>query len=328
VRLHPSFVHRDPGPLIVAGRKAAPREAMVRWLDHLTGNRAAAYIGRRARASGSRVGGAGTPRTNGVASKGDPVVPLQTVEPVRLYRQIAGQIATLIDSGEFTSGARLPPERELAVLLGVSRTSVREALISLEIAGRVEVRVGTGIFVKGQGEGRGGVAAAPASDTGPGPFDLLAARALVEGEVAALAAHHITKSGIAALRETIARMHTHGDDFEQRDAADREFHVRIAEAAGNEALVITVAHLWDLRRGDLWTKTEQHFHTPALREMTLADHAAIVEALAAHDPGGARDAMRRHLSRVAHEFQRRIDAGPRRAAPRKRRAGAVSGAHA
>jgi GntR family transcriptional repressor for pyruvate dehydrogenase complex len=56
----------------------------------------------------------------------------------------------LIDNGEFAAGARLPPERELAVLLGVSRTSVREALISLEIAGRVEVRVGTGIFVQRQ----------------------------------------------------------------------------------------------------------------------------------------------------------------------------------
>ena len=74
-------------------------------------------------------------------------MPLHTVEPLRLYRQIAGQIAALIDNGEFPAGSRLPAERELATLLGVSRTSVREAIISLEIAGRVEVRVGSGIFV-------------------------------------------------------------------------------------------------------------------------------------------------------------------------------------
>ena len=76
-------------------------------------------------------------------------MPLQTVESTRLYRQIAEQISTLIDRREFPAGSRLPAERELAVLLGVSRTSVREAIIALEFAGRVEVRVGTGIFVVG-----------------------------------------------------------------------------------------------------------------------------------------------------------------------------------
>jgi DNA-binding FadR family transcriptional regulator len=71
-------------------------------------------------------------------------LPLQAVEPRRLYRQIAEQIAQLIASGEFLPGSRLPAERELAALLGVSRASVREAIISLEIGGLVEVRVGTG----------------------------------------------------------------------------------------------------------------------------------------------------------------------------------------
>src|SRR5206468_13038927 len=126
--------------------------------------------------------GAGPPRG------GDVDVPLQVVEPVRLYRQIAGQIATLIDSGEFTAGSRLPPERELAVLLGVSRTSVREALISLEIAGRVEVRVGTGIFVRHPPVRKAPVLQAKVGDSGVGPFELLAARAVIEGETAALAA--------------------------------------------------------------------------------------------------------------------------------------------
>ena len=74
-------------------------------------------------------------------------MPLQTVEPRRLYRQIADQIAGLIGNGEFAHGSRLPAERELATLLGVSRTSVREALISLEIGGLVDVRVGSGVFV-------------------------------------------------------------------------------------------------------------------------------------------------------------------------------------
>jgi len=266
-------------------------------------------------------------------SPGVAVVPLQIVEPVRLYRQIAGQIATLIDSGEFATGSRLPPERELAVLLGVSRTSVREALISLEIAGRVEVRVGTGIFVRRQptdapASARTAADAANSRDEGPGPFELLAARRLIEGEIAALAAHSVRKPQIAALRESIARMRAHGADFEQRDAADRDFHVGIAEATGNSSFALVVTALWEQRRGELWTRIEDHFHTAALREKTLADHEAIVTALAAHDGDAARAAMHRHLARVEREFQRKWDAiapaagarVPQRAPARSRRA--------
>jgi len=252
-------------------------------------------------------------------------VPLQTVEPQRLYRQIAGQIAALIDNGEFPIGSRLPAERELAALLGVSRTSVREAVISLEIAGLVEVRVGTGIFVRGRSQDQ---VSAPgptaAGDAGPGPFELLSARALIEGEVAALAARTASNDDLAALRETIEQMREHEADFALRDAADRAFHERVAAATGNSALTLVVSGMWDQRRGDLWTKIEALFHTPALGAKTLRDHQAVVAALAARDPAAARQAMHRHLQRVAREFERRWDEmdgaeGQRPAAPRKRK---------
>ena len=249
-------------------------------------------------------------------------MPLQTVEPMRLYRQIAGQIATLIDNGEYSAGSRLPPERELANLLGVSRTSVREAIIALEIAGRVEVHVGTGIFVTGHGTPRKPATNSAAErDAGPGPFDLLAARSLIEGEIAALAARTATAKNIVELRETIARMRTHADDFALRDAADRDFHVLVAEVTGNGALPSAVGQLWDQRQGDLWARIEEHFHTPSLRARTLIDHEAIVAAIAAHDADAARTSMHRHLQRVAHEFQRRIEQEPSNrtgAKPRKR----------
>ena len=122
-------------------------------------------------------------------------MPLQAVEPKRLYRQIADQIAGLIAKGEFPNGSRLPAERELASKLGVSRASLREAIISLEIAGLVEVRVGTGIFVKAR-TGSG----SDAHDAGPGPFELLNARKLIEGEIAALAAKRATAPDIDGLR--------------------------------------------------------------------------------------------------------------------------------
>ena len=235
-------------------------------------------------------------------------MPLQAVEPLRLYRQIAGQIAALIEQGEYAVGSKLPAERELASVLGVSRASVREAIISLEIAGLVEVRVGTGIFVR-QPERNSKQAQhlSASNDAGPGPFELLNARAVIEGEIAAIVARHHKKSDLRELRATIQRMRAGAEDFTLRDAADREFHERIASMTGNGALTWVVSNLWEQRRGDLWKRTEAHFHTPELRTKTLLDHEAIVAAIELQNPDAARSAMHRHLSRVAQEFQRRID---------------------
>jgi DNA-binding FadR family transcriptional regulator len=229
-------------------------------------------------------------------------VPLQAVEPRRLYRQIADQLAQLIANGEFPAGSRLPAERELAVSLGVSRTSVREAIISLEMSGLVEVRVGTGIFVTAPPED----AARASRDAGPGPFELLAARKLVEGEVAALAATTATEDDAAALRQSVERMTARLDDFAAREAEDRDFHLRLAKATGNSSLELVVEGLWD-QRAELWGRLQQHFHTKELADRTIRDHAAIAAAVAAHNAEGARIAMHRHLARVAREFQRGVD---------------------
>ncbi len=78
-------------------------------------------------------------------------MPFQAIEPRRLYRQIADQLRALIEAGEFRVGTRLPPERDLALKMGVSRPSVREALIALEVEGLVEVRMGSGIYVRAGG---------------------------------------------------------------------------------------------------------------------------------------------------------------------------------
>jgi DNA-binding FadR family transcriptional regulator len=224
-------------------------------------------------------------------------MPLQVVESTRLYRQIANQIASLIDRGEFAVGSRLPPERSLAKELGVSRTSVREAILALEIEGRIEVRVGTGIFVV-QPE----VQAAP--EGGPGPFELLAARMLVEGETAALAARRIGDDALAVLHETVTTMRAQDDDHAARDRTDRDFHMTIAEASGNSALALLVSTLWEQRQSGLWPTLANHFQTPELRALTLEDHEAIIDSLAARDSRAARAAMTRHLHHVEHVFQR------------------------
>ena len=233
---------------------------------------------------------------------GASALPLQAVEPRRLYRQIADQLAQLIASGEFPAGSRLPAERELAVSLGVSRTSVREAIISLEMSGLVEVRVGTGIFVTARPE----TTSRAGDDAGPGPFELLAARKLVEGEVAALAASVASVDDADALRRSVERLAAHVDDFTARESEDRDFHLRLAKATGNSSLELVVEGLWE-QRAELWGRLQQHFHTADLAAQTIRDHAAIADAVAARNPDAARAAMHRHLARVAREFQRGVD---------------------
>src|SRR4051812_35769328 len=121
-------------------------------------------------------------------------MPLQTVESSRLYRQIAEQLRGLIAQGEFAAGSRLPAERDLARQLGVSRPSVLEALIALEVEGWVEVRPGSGIYVRPPQQRSKGSARAANGQAGEGadwgPLQVMQARELVEAEVAALAARH------------------------------------------------------------------------------------------------------------------------------------------
>jgi DNA-binding FadR family transcriptional regulator len=225
-------------------------------------------------------------------------MPLQAVDSRRLYRQIADQIAALIEKGEYGAGQRLPPERDLARQLGVSRPSVREALIALEVEGYVEVRVGSGVYVLGAGSADRG-ATLPADS---GPFELIRARWLIEAECAALAAKAATRAQIRAIEEALEQM-----DAERRRgvmplASDRLFHVRIAEASGNSALALVVKTLWEQRTGPLFLRLEHHYDTPELWNVAIREHHEIVQAIARHDAAAARAAMRRHMNHAARRF--------------------------
>src|SRR5512140_1479434 len=162
-------------------------------------------------------------------------MPLQAVENRRLYRQIADQITALIERGEYSPGSRLPPERDLARQLGVSRPSVREALIALEVEGYVEVRIGSGVYVLGP---RPASAATLPADSGP--FELIRARWLIESECAALAAKGATKAQVRAMEEALDQMEDERERGVVPLASDRQFHLRVAEASGNSALALVV----------------------------------------------------------------------------------------
>jgi len=215
----------------------------------------------------------------------------------RLYRVVASRIQNLIQEENIKAGERLPSERDLASKLSVSRTSLREALIALELGGIIEVRGGSGVYVSEQ-ETQNDML-----EVGPGPFEVLAARRMIEAEVAALAAKMATDSAIDAILVAVLEMEKHHDDRSGNEQADRNFHLAIARATGNSAMVGVIEYLWN-QRGSLWHKLKEHFQTEELRKQTLNDHRAILEAIASHDVAGARQAMRAHLERVTRTFSR------------------------
>jgi DNA-binding FadR family transcriptional regulator len=233
-------------------------------------------------------------------------MPFQSIEPRRLYRQIADQIRNLIRSGEFSAGSRLPPERDLAKQLGVSRPSVREALIALEVEGLVEVRIGSGIYVLST-NGRGDEPAESEADAPAGPFELLRARYVIEGECAALAAKSAKRSQIQAIEAALDEMEREHAEGRTPLGADRLFHLRIAEATGNGALVHVVKMLWEQRTGPLFKQLEHHYEAAGTWENAMAEHRAVVKAIAAHDAAAAKAAMHRHLNVAYKRFSKGWD---------------------
>ncbi|ASU39901.1 GntR family transcriptional regulator [Herbaspirillum sp. meg3] len=219
-------------------------------------------------------------------------MPIEAIEPQRLYRQISDQLRKLIVDGEFPVGSRLPSERDLSVQLGVSRPSLREALIALEVEGYIEVHMGSGIYV---------CPPSPAPEgeidlsTEEGPLELIRARAMLEGEVAYAAAKNAKKAQIDAIEEAFQQMIEHTSAGTNPLEADRLFHIRVAEATGNSVLVGLVTQLFDARLGPLFNRLHSHFDTIEVWNDAIEEHSRVMKALRARDPEMARAAMRRHM---------------------------------
>ena len=208
----------------------------------------------------------------------------------KLYRRIVQAILTDISNGIYPVGSRLPPERDLTERFKVSRPTIREAMIALEMQGLVEARKVSGVFVFASTS----VEVDEALDIGA--FEITEARRLLEGEVAAVAATEIDEAQLAELRSLLAQMEV--EDSVAAEKADRRFHIAIAEATGNAVIIAAVTDFWDMR-----------FRSPLAREVLLkagslgtenrmAEHGRILRALEARSPVDARNAMRDHLTRV------------------------------
>tara|TARA_R110002110_G_scaffold415748_1_gene654831 strand:- start:66851 stop:67552 length:702 start_codon:yes stop_codon:yes gene_type:complete len=216
----------------------------------------------------------------------------------RLYLQIASRMAAAMRSGKLQAGERMPSERDLAEQYNVSRSTIREAMIALEINGLVDIRKGSGIYVSAANDEPADIADLP------GPFEILEACVLVEGEAAALASQRITQEEIQQLNKLIKRMAEIGDRHysEEAQGVDRAFHLATAAAARNAAILQSVYQLWDWRERAQVNATCQHLAREGGNAETLQEHRKILSALQQRDTDGARRAMQAHLRRVLDDF--------------------------
>lgn len=232
-------------------------------------------------------------------------MPLQAVEPQRLYRQIAEQLRRAVGAGEFAPGARLPAERDLARQLGVSRPSLREALIALEVERVIEVRTGSGIYVlepPKRRSRRGPAGAIPATRPEWGPLQLMRARELVEGEVAALAARHAKKADLDAMAQALQTMRDEVAAGQGPRQGDEAFHNAIAQACGNEVLRDTVHEYEQARYAPIFTRLGGYFETRTSWNAAIREHKAVLEAVRSRDAEAARQAMHHHLRKARARY--------------------------
>lgn len=247
-------------------------------------------------------------------------MPLEAVESPRLYRQIADQLRHLIDRREYPVGGRLPPERELAEKLGVSRPSVREALIALEVEGRVRIRMGSGVYVIDRPAGHAALAGS-ADEAPEGPFEVLKARELVESAVCAEAGACAGQNDVAVLDDILAQMEAPGLTSDELVALDRAFHVAIASILANAVLARFVGMLFDQRINPYFRQLASYFENAESWRQAVAEHREIRDAIAAGTGEGARAAMHRHLQRSQERFSQSFGEGLPNAGPNSRGGG-------
>lgn len=210
----------------------------------------------------------------------------------RLYMVIAGKLIGDLTSGKYPIGAKLPAERELAAMYEVSRPVIREAIIAMEVRGLVEVKVGSGVYVRALPNQEQPLAYHVSA------IEITEARLLIEAEAAALAATQITDEELARLDQLIGEIEAENNDPRGTEKADRAFHLAIAAASRNNALLEAVERLWQLRSSSPEAALLHEKARTANIKPVVDEHSLIADALKRRDPAAARAAMRGHLSQV------------------------------
>lgn len=223
----------------------------------------------------------------------------KAVRTARLYEQIVQQIEQSITEGRLNAGDQLPTERELAQQFGVSRTAVREAVKTLTEKGLVESFSGRGTFVTAHRSlsPRKSLDAFFEMGDLEDPGYLVELRGIIEPEVTILAATRIEEQQLAMMREAVATMDRSMKQPEAYIEADLDFHLALAEAAGNPLIL----SLLDSIVGVLRSQRLGIFGVDGGPERGQLHHKQILEAIERHDPVAAHEAMKAHLEQIRRD---------------------------
>lgn len=218
----------------------------------------------------------------------------ETVRRNKVYEEVARQIERLILK-KLHPGDKLPSERELAETLGVSRSSIRDAIRSLELMGMVEPRQGAGTIVREiSSESLANPLANALKRKEELVSELLDFRKMLEPPLAARAATRVSPDEISEMEEILQRQQEKQSLGEAAVSEDAEFHYSIALASGNSVVLKVLDILMDLLRGT----RERSLQVEGRPQKSLAGHRRILAALKRHDAEAAKAAMRRHIEDV------------------------------
>jgi len=220
----------------------------------------------------------------------------RTVKTSRLFEQIVQQVEDSILKGQLKPGDQLPAERDLAQRFGVSRTAVREAVKTLREKGLVEAYSGRGTFVtNGTSHAiRQSLDLMIRINQQEGSANLAELRLVLEPEIAGLAASRIEEQLLSTMREAVAVMDRNLHDPDAYIEGDLDFHLALAEAAGNPLIL----SLFDSIVGLLREQRSRIFNVRGGPERGQLHHKRILAAVEQRDPEAAREAMRAHLKQV------------------------------
>lgn len=218
---------------------------------------------------------------------------LRGVKRTRLYQEVEAQLAELIRIGELRPGDRLPPEREMALRMQVSRASIREALRVMELRGLIVSRPGAGTFIAD-----GSAEALARSLTHLAVEDVLELRMLLEPSIAALAARRATPEDVERLEAALRQQERQIEEGHHAAEADVAFHAALAEATHNRAVLRLGSALLEV----LAPSRDDSLQTPQRAQLSLRSHEAILGAVKGNTPAEARSAMEEHIRGVDLEL--------------------------